>query len=194
MTHQLTENTARQLIDQVANQHHAMAGAVIAVSAAQAAALGRACMQISLEPPGDTPAAVDAASHLRQITTIKDRLIEWCDRDAVAIAEFVALREAGDELKGQQLLCHAPAEISRLAIEAAVILQDFRPLVAERVCDDLEMSITLLSGTAQAAMLLLDSNLRIWPEKALLDQYEPIRADLEQRIKQLTPVDRLRND
>jgi len=194
MKHQVTKNTVRQFIDEVANQHHAMAGAVIAASAAQAAALGRACIQISLEHRGDVLDAVDVADRIQQITRIKESLIAWCDRDATGIAEFVALREAGDELRGQQLLCDSPAEMSRLSVEAAAILQDFRPLVSERVQDDLEMSITLLSGTAQAAMLLLDSNLRIWPEKALLDKYEPIRADLEHQIKQLTPTARIRND
>jgi len=169
-----------------------MAGAIIAASAAQAVALGQACMQISLERCGDAPDAVDATGRIQQITDIKDSLIEWCDRDAVAIAEFVALREAGSELRGQQLLCHAPAEVSRLSVEAAATLQNFRPLVSERVQDDLEMSISLLAGTARAAMLLLDSNLRIWPEEALLEEYEPVLLRLETQIGQLTPVARIR--
>jgi hypothetical protein len=105
----------------------------------------------------------------------------------------VALRKAGQELKGQQLLCDAPAEMSRLSLRAAVLLQGFRPLVAERVQDDLEMSLTLLAAAAQAAMLLLDSNLRIWPEEALLAHYEPIRIKLETQIRQLTPVARVRS-
>jgi formiminotetrahydrofolate cyclodeaminase len=180
------------LIAHVSAQHHAMAGAVIAVSAGQAAALGEACIRISLEHQPDTLNEDDGANHAAHMADIKNRLADWCDRDATAIAEFVALREAGEELKGQQLLCDAPSEISRLSIEAAEILQHFRPLVAERVRDDLEMSLTLLAGTAQAAMLLLDSNLRIWPENALNDLYEPIRANLEQQIGRLTPVTRIR--
>lgn len=188
----ITTQTSRQLIDHVSAQHHAMAGAVIAVSAAQAAALGEACIHISLEHQPDTLNEDDAASRAANLADIKNRLADWCDRDATAIAEFVALREAGETLKGQQLLCDAPSEISRLSIEAAEILQRFRPLVAERVRDDLEMSLTLLTGTAQAAMLLLDSNLRLWPEKALLDLYEPVRANLEQQISRLSPVGRIR--
>jgi formiminotetrahydrofolate cyclodeaminase len=190
----ITTKTGRQLIAEVSRQHHAMAGAVISISAAQAAGLGEACMRISLEHQPDTLDVDHVLSRAEQMAAIKNQLVDWCDQDATAIAQFVALREAGDELSGQQLLCDAPAEVSHLSIQAATILQDFRPLVSERVQDDLEMSITLLAGTAQAAMLLLDSNLRIWPEKVLLDKYEPIRADLEQQIGQLTPVSRIRND
>jgi formiminotetrahydrofolate cyclodeaminase len=192
MKHQITENTIRQFITEVSEQHHAMAGAVIAASAAQAAALGRACMQISLERRGEALDAVDVAGRIQQITNIKNSLADWCDRDATAIAEFVALREAGDELGGQQLLCHAPAEISRLAIEVAENLQDFRSLVSEQVQDDLEMSLRLLTGAAHAALLLLDSNLRLWPDEALLDEFEPVLAELESSIRQLTPVARIR--
>ena len=150
-------------------------------------------MQISLERRGDALDGVDVARRIQQITNIKDSLIEWCDRDAAAIAEFVALRETGDELSGQRLLCHAPTQVGQLSVEAAVSLQDFRPLVCGQVQDDLEISISLLAGTAQAAMLLLDSNLRIWPEEDLLEEYEPVRADLEARIGRLTPVPRIRS-
>jgi formiminotetrahydrofolate cyclodeaminase len=192
MKRQITEKTVHDFIAEISEQRHAMAGAVIAASAAQAVALGRACMQISLERRGDALDALGVAARIQQVTNIMDSLIEWCDRDAVAIAEFVALREAGDELSGQQLLCHAPAQVGRLSVEAAASLQSFRPLVSEQVQDDLEMSISLLAGTAQAAMLLLDSNLRIWPEEALLGKYEPVRADLEAQIGRLSPVPRIR--
>jgi len=184
----ITEISARQFIAEVSEQQHAMAGAVIALSAAQAAALGRACMHITLTGQNQT-----GSDPLTRLGSIRDQLRDWCDRDAVAIAEFVALRQAGDELRGQQLLCDAPAQVCRLSIEAAVILQGFRPHVSERVHDDLEMSIRLLTGTAQAALLLLDSNLRIWPEPNLLAQFEPELQNLEQRLSQLTPVNRLRS-
>ena len=74
------------------------------------------------------------------------------------------------------------------------MLQDFRPLVIEQVQDDLEMAVSLLAGTAQAAMLLLDSNLRMWPDPALLAEFEPIRLELEKQIDQLSPVQRIRKD
>lgn len=189
----VTAKTIRQFVEEVSDQHHAMAGAVIAVSAAQAAALGEACMQLSLENQLDKLDWQDATARIEQMAHIKNTLLEWCDQDAAAIATYVALREAGEGVRGQQLLCGSPAEISRLSIEAATLLQDFRPLVFEQVRDDLEIAVNLLAGTARTAMLLLDSNLRIWPETALLEEYEPIRAELEQRISQLTPVGRIRN-
>jgi len=193
MTHKkLTQHTTQQFIDTVANQQHAMAGAVISASAAQATALGAACMRISLEHQPDTLDADGVRQRVLKMDNIQRSLIDWCNRDANAIAQFVALREAGKELEGQQLLCKAPAEISQLSIEAATLLQNFRPLVSERVQDDLEMSVNLLAGTAKAAMLLLDSNLRIWPEAPLLNKFEPIRANLEEQIKALTPVARIR--
>ncbi len=169
-----------------------MAGAVIAASAAQAVALGLACMQISLKNRPDALDTPEVRRPIEQARAIKNSLVEWCNRDATAIAEFVALRETGNELSGRQLLCDAPSEIGRLAVQAAMILQNFRPLVFEGVQDDLEISLALLAGTAHAAMLLLDSNLRIWPEAALLDKYEPIRAELERQIHRLTPVARIR--
>lgn len=192
MDNQITQKSIRQFTTTVSHQHHAMAGAVIATSAAQAAALGRACLQISLTRRVDVLDTATVTPLITELDRITNQLLDWSDRDATAIAEFVALREAGQELQGQQLLCQAPAEVSRLALAAATHLQAFRPQVDERVRDDLEMSITLLAGAAQAAMLLLDSNLRIWPEPALLAEYEPLRAELEARIGRLSPVTRIR--
>jgi hypothetical protein len=76
---------------------------------------------------------------------------------------------------------------------AAQTLQDFRSLVNERVKDDLEMSINLLTGTAQSAMLLLDSNLRIWTDPQLTNQFEPILEGLINDIEHLSPVKRIRS-
>lgn len=188
----VTEKTIRQFIAEVSDQHHAMAGAVIAVSAAQAAALAEACMQISLDNQVDKLNWQEVTARIEQMVHLKTRLLEQCDRDAEAIAEYVALREAGAPLTGQRRLCESPAEIGRLAIEAAMLLQDFRPLVFERVQDDLEMTLNLLASAARTAMLLLDSNLRLWPEPALLAQFEPVLSELEQRIDQLSPVSRIR--
>jgi formiminotetrahydrofolate cyclodeaminase len=192
MVNQVTEASLRQFWTEVADQSHAMAGAVIAASAAQAVALGTACMRISLEQQAGRPEAREVPTHLARLVNIRESLAQWCDRDATAIAEFVALREAGRELAGQQLLCEAPATIGHLVLEAAELLQNFRPLVVEQVQDDLEMSIVLLAGTARAAILLLDSNLRLWPEPALLAQFEPALVELIARTGQLIPVDRIR--
>ncbi len=186
----VTALTSEQFVRHVSEQSHAMAGAVIALSAAQAVALGQACIQISVIL-ADTYKEIKGIPP-EQINQIKEELLRLCSQDAGAIAEYVALREAGKTLAGQQLLCRTPAEIGRLSIKAAEILQDFRPHVNERVQDDLEMSITLLAGAAHAAILLLDSNLRIWPEQPLLAEFEPVRGNLEMRIKHLTPVKRIR--
>ncbi|NJN97110.1 MAG: cyclodeaminase/cyclohydrolase family protein [Anaerolineales bacterium] len=192
MALQLTEKSVRQFIEEVSDQHHAMAGAVIAVSAAHATALGEACMQISLDHQVDKLDWQVVTSRIEQMVHLKNTFIAWCDQDAAAIAEYVALRQAGQTLQGQRLLCESPAEMSRLAIEAVRVLQNFRPLVIEQVQDDLEMALSLLAGVARAALLLLDSNLRVWPDPALLAEFEPILTALEQQIDQLTPVQRIR--
>ena len=65
---------------------------------------------------------------------------------------------------------------------------------AIRVRDDLEITINLLVSTARVAKLLLDSNLRIWSNAVLLEEYEPVRTELESQIDQLTPAARLRDE
>ncbi len=169
-----------------------MAGAVIAASATHATALGEACMQISMDLQVDTLDWQDVTGRIEQMVHIKNTLIEWCDQDASAIAEYVALRDTDQELQGQRLLCESPGEISRLCVEAAEVLQNFRPLVDQQVEDDLEMALSLLTGNARVALLLLDSNLRHWPEPHLLAEFEPILAELEQQINQLSPIQRIR--
>jgi formiminotetrahydrofolate cyclodeaminase len=170
-----------------------MAGAVIAASAAQAVSLGRACMAISLDEGGTSHNATDIYKQIAAMDRTVSSLLDWCVQDATAIAAFVTLRESGQELEGQILLCQAPADISRLSLEAANILQVFRAQISEKVQDDLEMALTLLAGTAQAAMLLLDSNLRIWPNSDLLAKFESVRVNLELEIKKLSPVARIRS-
>jgi len=70
---------------------------------------------------------------------------------------------------------------------------NFRPFVNERVKDDLEMSIKLLQGTASSAMLLLDSNLRIWTDELLHRKFEPVLTELLDSISNINPVDRIRS-
>jgi formiminotetrahydrofolate cyclodeaminase len=189
---QVSEKTVRQFVTEVSDQHHAMAGAVIAASAAQATALGEACMQISLDNQVDKLDWTAVSARIGEMAHIKNTLVAWSDQDATAIADYVALRDAGSELAGQRILCEAPAEMSKLCISAASLLQDFRPLVFEQVQDDLEMAIALLTGTGRAAILLLDSNLRLWPEPDLLQEYEPVLVDLIHQLEQLSPVKRIR--
>ena len=94
--------------------------------------------------------------------------------------------------QAQDRLCRMPLEMGSLAAEAAALLQEFRPLV-RGVQDDLEMAITLLAGAAHAAGLLLDSNLRLWPEACLLAKFEPALAGLRQQAGSLRAVERIRS-
>ena len=189
-----TEQTLRQFISEITDQHHIMTGAVMAGSAAQAAALGEACMQISLDNQVDKLDWQDVTSRIEEMARLKDNLLEWCDQNTQAITDRTALREAGGDLGSQRFWCESSAEIGRLSIEAATLLQDFRPLVFEQVRDDLEIAVNLSACIARTAMLLLDSNLLIWPNPILLKEYEPIRAELESQIAQLTPTARIRNE
>ncbi len=104
MSPRITEKTIRQFMAEVGDAHHAMAGAVIAASAAQAAALGEACLQISLDNQVDKLDWTRVSARIEQMAHIKETLVEWCDEDAVAISEHAALRETENQLGGEQLL------------------------------------------------------------------------------------------
>jgi formiminotetrahydrofolate cyclodeaminase len=186
----VTAMTGNEFISHVGSQKHAMAGAVIAISAAQAAALGKACVLISCDVE---LIPENRLHHLKdQLNGLIRQLKHYADQDANAIAEFVTLRESGQELQGKEFLCHLPYQVASLSVQASKILEDFRPTVYERVRDDLEMSISLLNGTARTALLLLDSNLRIWPEEKLLDQFEPLLNELEKEIQDQNVLTRIR--
>ena len=185
---QLTHET----LDAIALANHCQAGAVIAVSGALAAALGQATANGTLAE-GTTGVAASAAHHVQeQLTLIRARLQSLADQDAIAIGEFVRLRENGQVLQGYELLCDGPREMAELAIQAALVLQDFRRSVCERTHDDLEFAITLMTGVARGAMQLLDSNLRIWPLPELLAKYDHKVDKLAEQVDALQPVKRIR--
>ncbi len=187
----ITQQSVAQFVEGVSGQNHAMAGAVAALAAAQAVALGVSCLTISRNEQNLNDDGM--GERLGRLQSIQSALLDWCDQDAKAIGEFVALRNAGKTLAGQRLLCQAPTEVSRMATEAAQILQNCRAVAVERVKDDLEISISLLAGAAQAAILLLDSNLRIWHDQPdLLVEFEPILAQLSIEIATLSPAKRIR--
>ncbi len=50
------------------------------------------------------------------------------------------------------------------------------------------MALNLLVGTARTALLLLEKNVRQWPDPDLLTKYEPLLLELETKIDQLAPV------
>jgi len=187
----VTESNIRQLSAHISGQHHAMAGAAIAASAALACSLGQACVQINIPRQEDDVRRATVTQTAARLDVIRQRLLQLADEDGAAIATFAALRSAGRELSGQELLCQLPVDMGHLAIEAAVLLQQARPLLYQQQ-DDLEMAIRLLDGSARAALLLLDSNLRIWPDPELLAQYEPALANLRTDARNLHPVAHIR--
>ncbi len=186
----LTENSFHHLTAHIASARTAMAGATIAASAALACALGEACVRLNTELLDDAQrrGAGDLAARLAAIRSELEAL--W-DEDGEAITAFAALRAAGETLRGQERLCEMPAAMAQLATEAAIGLQGFRMHI-QVAQDDLEMAITLLAGALRAAILLLDSNLRIWPESALLDRFEPVLAGLRAKAQDVQPVERIR--
>jgi hypothetical protein len=164
-----------------------MAGATIAASAALACSLGEACVRLNFPLLGQAAAGPTA----ERLAALRPQLLALVDEDGAAITAFAALRAAGKTLVGQERLCRMPVEMADLAVEAAGLLQDFRPRI-QVAQDDLEMAIALLDAAARAAALLLDSNLRIWPEPALLASFEPVLADLHGRVEGVRPVARIR--
>lgn len=186
----LTENTFYHLTAHIASARTAMAGATIAASAALGCALGAACVRLNFELLDEVQrqAAGDLAGRL---AAIRGELEALCDEDGEAITSFALLRAAGETLRGQERLCEMPAAMARLATEAAIGLQGFRQHI-QVAQDDLEIAITLLSGTLHAAILLLDSNLRIWPEPGLLARFEPVLAELRALAEGVRPVERVR--
>ena len=187
----ITGLSIRQFSSHVSSQNHAMAGATIAASAALACSLGLACVRINIPRQEDEARRAFVAQTADRLDAIRQRLLRLADDDGAAIAEFAALRDAGRALKGQELLCQLPVDMGRLSIEAADLLQEARPFLYQQQ-DDLEMAIRLLDGAARAAILLLDSNLRIWPEPDLLERFEPLLLELNALAKVIQPVDGIR--
>jgi hypothetical protein len=186
------EQSIRETIDGIAQAGHCQAGAAIGLSCVLAAALGQATANGSLME-GVTGDAADAARDLQtQLAAIRERLLVLVDQDAVAIGEFVRLRVAGQALRGYELLCDGPREMAELAIRAATLMQSYRRFVHERTRDDLEFAINLMAGAARSAMLLLDSNLRIWPLPELLARYDDVVTALAAQIESLSPLRRIR--
>lgn len=187
----LSDNSIRRFTDHIAGQGHAMAGATIAASAALACGLGEACLRINAPLAAAGAGRELAGRNAGRLAELRDRLLALTDEDGAAITAFAALRAAGKTLQGQERLCQMPVEMARLAIEAACLLQEFRPFI-QLAQDDLEMAIALLAGATAAATLLLDSNLRLWPDPPLLARFEPELAALRAEAGRITPVERIR--
>ncbi len=190
----ISQYTIRNFVELVSEEKHAMAGAVITICAAQAAALGKACVGISQQ------SGILSRSDVKEIQEVLqeliDRLMTLADRDANAIAEFVGKPESISDQDVERMagLCDLPFNVCSLTASAAILLQDFRPHAHFSIRDDLEMSINMLAASAKSAMLLLDSNLRIWSDKDVAKTYEPRLQELLVLLRNLTPVDRIRQD
>lgn len=187
-----TRQQTDQVVDGIASASHCQAGAVIALRGALAAALGQATANGTLAEGASGEAAEAARQMQRRLTDIRARFLALADQDASAIGELVRRRESGQALRGYQQLCDGPRDMAEQALAAATLMQDFRACVCERTHDDLELTITLMSGVARAAGQLLDSNLRIWPLPELVAQYNPVVDSLMARIDALQPVTRIR--
>lgn len=188
-----TEKTLRQFVAEISDQHYALTETVIAASAAQAAALGEACMQISLDNQVDKLDWHDITARIEQMSHIKDTLLEWCNQE-IAPVSTPPLAPEDDALQDhQQVLCDYSAEIGRYSVEAALLLQDFRPFVFDPLQDDLEMTINLLAGVAQAALLLLDSKLQRQSNQVMLEEYGPLRDEIRGQIGRLELTNQLGN-
>ncbi|MBN1220742.1 MAG: hypothetical protein JXM69_17610 [Anaerolineae bacterium] len=178
----------------MSDQHQPMTAAVMAVAAAQVVALGEACMQISLDHQVDKLDWQDVSHRIEQMAAIKDQLLEWGELTAKAIIERTAAWKAEADVSDQQFWPESAAEISQLTINAAILLQDFRPLTFEMVQDDLEITINLLLSIARTAILSLENQFRRQPNVGLVEEYEPIRDALERQLEQITPAIGLRNE
>lgn len=187
----LTEHPFHQLTGHIATAPTAMAGATIAASAALACSLGEACLRLNLALLEAGPSRQRAAEDADRLAALRSQLAALADEDGAAITAFAALRAAGKTLQGQERLCQMPIETARLAGTAACLLQDFRPAI-QVAQDDLEMAITLLAAAQRAATLLLDSNLRLWPDPPLLMRFEPELAALRAEAGHIRPVERIR--
>jgi hypothetical protein len=184
--------STRETIDGIAQAGHCQAGVAIGLSGALATALGQATANGSLME-GVTGDAADAARDLQtQLADIRERLLALVEQDATAIGEFVRLREEGQALRGYELLCDGPREMAELMIRTATLMQAYRRFVHERTRDDLEFAINLMAGAARSAVLLLDSNLRIWPLPELLARYDGAVASLAAQVDALSPLRRIR--
>lgn len=194
MHHQtpLSHSMTQAAVARIGDHDHCQAGGTIGLSGALAAALAQATANAtrSLQPAPEQ----DAAACVMQETMMRVRgeFLRLADRDADAILELVAAEERGEPLAGYVLLCDGPLTMADLAIEAAQAMQTFRAHVCERSHDDLEFALTLMTGVARAAMQLLDSNLRIWPQPELLATYDPQVNRLLREIESLQPMARIR--
>lgn len=188
----ISELTVRAAVARIGDADHCQAGGATGLSAALAAALAQATANSTLDNAPAVEQVEPAQAMQRAMAAARATFLRLADQDANAILEFVALEEQGEMLAGYALLCDGPRDMAAAAIEAALAMQHFRAFVGERSRDDLEFALTLMSGAARSAVLLLDSNLRIWPQPELHAVYEPAFARLLAELSTLHTPTRIR--
>ncbi|MCB0212889.1 MAG: cyclodeaminase/cyclohydrolase family protein [Anaerolineae bacterium] len=185
MDPQLTDKTVRQYVDIISDQYYPMTGSVIAVMAAQAAALAETCIQISLDNQVDRLDWQDVTTRIEQMAHIKTTLLEWSNQD---ISTDRSDNPPSGNNSHQTATFDYAIEIAKLSLEAAKKLQDFGPMTYTSLEDDLEIVIYLLTSTARSAALLLKHNLSTVADTDLTEPYDAILANLIQQINQLSVV------
>jgi len=185
MSSQITTKTIRDFVSSVSDQHYTMSGVIIATSAAQAVALGEACLQISFDHQVDTLDWQEVTARIEKLIAIKNSLLEWADQDAQAAIQQHTINNGQHP---PRTLYDSPVKIAQLSITVVGILQEFRTLALANLIDDLEIAIHLLKSAASAALYLLNSNLNQWADEDVLAEYGPIAAEVSSQIGQVTVV------
>ena len=177
----VTEMTIRQFVAKVSNQQHAMSGAVIAVAAAQAAALGEACVQISLDNQVDKLDWHGVSQRIAQIAELKEELIKCYDYETNVITDHLDYMVT-DKSVSPHIVFESGVHVGQLILKVIQLLEEFRPSVFSDLKNDFDITVKLLLGAAQSNGLLLNSYLQLWPDPTLVAEYEPQWAELAQQL------------
>lgn len=184
----ITEKTISQFVKDVGDQHYILTGTVIATSAAQAAALGEACMQISLDNQVDTLNWQDVTARIEQMVQIKTSLIESANREALVMAEYNSRTTDKGQAEDVQKNFKTSEEVTRLCLEAMQLLQDFRPLVLTQLKGSLQIVLKLLASEAETMLLWLSDSLAQADQLVGADiaGYELRLAELKQELAKVS--------
>ena len=152
---------------------------------------GEACLRINIRILTNPPDCALAERLAGQLAGIRSRLLALTDEDGADNHHLRRLARCRHNAGGSGSLMPDARRDGPDVHRAASLLQEFRPLI-DLARDDLEMAIALLAGTQRAAALLLDSNLRLWPEPDLQAKFEPELAALREEAGRVRPVGRIR--
>ncbi len=179
----VNEKVIADLVKDVSDQHYVMSGTITAITAAQATALGEACMQISLENQLDTLNWSDVTARIEHMGNVKKSLLEWSEQDMKAMATYNQSLVNNVMPIGRQTLAESAAEIARLSLVAVEMLQDFQHMAYNDMREKLMVAVHLLLGSAQAAIHLLGSYLDEWNNPNFVLEYKPVLDLLKQKAE-----------